>query len=286
MNDFHLPSQTHIGYAHLTTANLTRSLNFYADKMGFQQIGTDDEAVTLSADGQTPHILLTEHSDWKPKPARSTGLYHVAIRLPSRAALAQTFKQLVGFGYPFTGFSDHLVSEALYLNDPDGNGLELYRDRPRDEWQYVDNQVQMTLDALDAEKLLREAEDSAWHPIDTTTDIGHVHLHVADLKQAQAFYVDVLGFDLAVDWSIHGAIFVSAGGYHHHIGLNIWAGRQPQPPQTLGLRSFTINVPDAATLDQVRERLQQAAVTVEEQADHRLWVRDPVGNALLLVYQN
>ncbi|MBA3869875.1 MAG: VOC family protein [Anaerolineae bacterium] len=282
MNDFRLPAQTHIGYAHLNTANLARSLSFYADKMGFQQIGHDGDTVTLSADGHTPHILLTEQPTWKPKP-RSTGLYHVAIRLPNRESLARVFKRLVSFSYPFGGFSDHLVSEALYLNDPDGNGLELYCDRPRDEWQYVDGQVQMSLGALDVDKLLREADDTPWTAIDPATDIGHVHLHIADLQQAKAFYADLLGFELSVDWTGQGVIFVAAGGYHHHIGLNIWGGQQPQPPETLGLRSFSINVPDADTLNQLCERLHAAAVKVEKQVDDSLLVHDPVGNAVMLV---
>jgi catechol 2,3-dioxygenase len=286
MNDFCLPPQTHIGYAHLTTANLARSLNFYTDKLGFQQIGHSDDVVTLSADGHTPHILLTEHPDWKAKPARSTGLYHVAIRLPNRQALARTFKRLVNVKYPFGGFSDHLVSEALYLNDPDGNGLELYRDRPRDEWKYVDGRVQMSLEALDFEKLLGEADDTAWTGIDPATDIGHIHLHIADLEQAKAFYVDLLGFELSVDWKSQGVIFVAAGGYHHHIGLNIWGGTQPQPPQTLGLQCFSINVPDAATLDHLCERLHAAAVKVEKQADDSLLIHDPVGNALVLTHKS
>jgi len=207
----------------------------------------------------------------------------VAIRLPSRESLARTFKRLVDLRYPFGGFSDHLVSEALYLNDPDGNGLELYRDRPRSEWKYNGDQVQMTLEALDVEKLLHEADDQPYEAIDPATDIGHVHLHIADLKQAKAFYVDVLGWEISVDWTGQGVIFVAAGGYHHHIGLNIWAGSNPQPPQTLGLRSFTMNVPDAETLQQVRQQLDEAAITVEEQADHSLLTYDPVGNAILIV---
>ena len=286
MNNFRLPAQTHIGYAHLLTANLARSLDFYGEKMGFKQIGKEGDTVTLSADGHTPHILLTEHKDWKPKPSRSTGLYHVAIRLPSRAALSRLFARLVSFRYPFGGFSDHAVSEALYLNDPDGNGLELYRDRPRDQWKYEGTQVQMTTVALDVEKLLREADDAPWTGIDPATDIGHVHLHVANLKQAEAFYIDLLGMDMASDWSGHGAIFVSAGGYHHHIGLNVWAGQQPQPAHTLGLQTFTLTVPDATALAELRERFTQAAVTVEEQADHSLVVHDPVGNVITLVNSN
>jgi catechol 2,3-dioxygenase len=286
MNDFCLPPQTHIGYAHLTTANLARSLTFYADKLGFQQIGNTDDAVTLSANGHTPHILLTEHPDWKAKPARSTGLYHVAIRLPNRQLLARTFKHLVSVKYPFSGFSDHLVSEALYLNDPDGNGLEFYSDRPRDQWKYVDGRVQMSLEALDIESLRREADDSAWTGIDPATDIGHVHLSIPDLEQARAFYVDLMGFKLAVDWSSQGAIFVAAGDYHHHVGLNIWGGTQPQPPQTLGLESFSVVVPDTATLDHLCERFHAAAVKVEKQAEGGLLVRDPFGNAIVLTNKN
>jgi catechol 2,3-dioxygenase len=286
MNDFHLPPQTHIGYANLYTANLARALDFYGDKMGFQQIGSDDDTVMLSADGHTPHILLTERKGWKAKPARSTGLYHVAILLPGRAALARLFKRLVSLRYPFGGFSDHAVSEALYLNDPDGNGLELYRDRPREQWKYIGNQVYITTEALDVEKLLKEGDDSNWTGIDPAAIIGHVHVHVADLEQARAFYMDVLGLELAADLSNQGVMFVAAGGYHHHIGFNIWAGQQRQPPQTLGLRLFTLNVPDAETLDQLRERLYSAAVTVEAQPDHSLLVHDPVGNAIKLVKDN
>lgn len=283
MNDFHLPPQTHVGYANLYTANLTRSLEFYVDKMGFQRICSDDDAVALSADGHTAHILLTERKSWKPKPTRSTGLYHVAILLPSRLMLARLFKHLVNLRCPFGGFSDHLVSEALYLDDPDGNGLELYRDRPSSEWQYVNAQVQIGTEPLDVTKLLNEGDDSDWKGIDASTKIGHVHLHVADLAQAKTFYTDLLGLPVSIDYSSNGAMFVAAGDYHHHIGFNIWAGTHLQPPQTLGLREFSLVVPDLGTLDSVRERFNQAGITVEAGSDHSLLVHDPVGNAVRLV---
>jgi len=283
MNNFRLPPQTHIGYANLYTANLTRSLDFYVGKMGFHQIGSADDTVTLSADGHTAHILLTERKGWKPKPTRSTGLYHVAILLPSRASLARLFKRLVNLRYPFGGFSDHLVSEALYLDDPDGNGLELYRDRPRNEWRYVNGQVQIGTEPLDVTKLLSEGDDSGWSGVDAATKIGHVHLHVADLAQAKTFYADLLGLPVSIDYSVNGAMFVAAGYYHHHIGFNIWAGTQPQPPQTLGLREFSLVVPDTGTLDSVRERFDQAGVRVESQPNHSLLVHDSVGNAVRLV---
>lgn len=283
MTAFHLPAQTHIGYAHLYTADLSQSLDFYETKVGFQRLQAEADAVVLSADGRTPHLKLTEHRDWQPKPQRSTGLYHVAIRLPSRQALANLFSRLVAFQVPFGGFSDHAVSEALYLDDPDGNGLELYRDRPRSEWQYNGTQVHMTTVALDVGKLLSEAENTAWNGLDTGTDIGHVHLHVADLKQAKAFYVDLLGLDIASDWSGHGALFVSAGGYHHHLGLNIWAGQQRQPAKTLGLRHFSLQIPDASAFAELRQRLAAANVQMEPQPDDSLIVYDQVGNATRLI---
>lgn len=286
MNNFQLPAQTHIGYAHLYTADLSRSLDFYGEKMGFQRLADEDGTAVLSSDGSTPHLKLTEHRDWLPKPQRSTGLYHVAIRLPSRQALSNVFSRLVAYKYTFGGFSDHLVSEALYLDDPDGNGLELYRDRPREDWTYTGKQVKMSTLPLDVEKLLREAESTPWTGIDKGTDIGHVHLHIADLKQARAFYVDLLGLDVASDWSAHGALFVSAGGYHHHIGLNIWAGQQRQPSGTLGLREFTLNIPEQTAFEQLHSRLNEAGVKVEAQPDNSLLIHDQVGNATRLVNSN
>lgn len=282
MAAFRLPAVTHIGFAHLYTADRQRALDFYGEQMGFKVTRQEGDVTTLSADGATPHILLTERKGWKPKPARSTGLYHVAIRLPDRNQLARLFRRLLTFRYPFGGFSDHAVSEALYLNDPDGNGLELYRDRPRDQWTRVGDQVQMTTAPLDVENLLAEADDFTWTGIDPATDIGHVHLHVSDLSGAKAFYVGVLGMDVAADWSDHGALFVSAGGYHHHIGLNIWAGSQRQPAGTLGLRSYSLQLPDEASREMLAGRLAEAGYTPEPQDDGSLLVHDMDGNAIEL----
>ncbi len=277
-----LPATTHIGQAHLTTADLKRSLAFYHEALGFHVISQADGDVTLSADGHTVHLRLSEHPGWQLKP-RSTGLYHVAIRLPNRAQLGRVFLRLVQRRYPFGGFSDHAVSEALYLNDPDGNGLELYRDRPREQWVIRDGQVQMTTEPLDVDDLLAEADDAPWRGIDPATDIGHVHLHVSDLGRARVFYGEVLGLAVAADWSGHGALFMSAGGYHHHLGLNIWAGSRRQPPQTLGLESFSLVVPDQMALEAARERIAQAGVEAETSADGALRVTDDDGNRVDLV---
>ncbi|MBL8156953.1 MAG: VOC family protein [Anaerolineae bacterium] len=277
-----LPQDTHIGSAHLRTADLRRSLAFYSDLIGFGLLSREDGAAVLSADGQTPHLRLSEHPGWLPKPHRSVGLYHVAIRLPNRVALAGLFRRMVEARVPFGGFSDHAVSEALYLDDPDGNGLELYRDRPRDQWPRLGDRIQMTTEALDVHQLLAEGE-SAWTGLHPQTDIGHVHLHVSSLEKARAFYGDILGLDMMADWSGHGAIFMAAGGYHHHLGLNIWAGSQPQPPQTLGLEAFSLVIPDRAAWTRLGDSLRAAQRPLSQPDERSLITCDQDGNSVELV---
>jgi catechol 2,3-dioxygenase len=266
--DWRLPDATHIGYAHLSVAHLDRALDFYGRQLGLHQIARDGDTVTLSANDQ-PHIILTEKPGGKARPGRAIGLYHVAIRLPNRVALARLFARLIEQRYPFGGFSDHAVSEALYLSDPDGNGLELYTDRPRDQWPRQGDQIAMTTQTLDVDDLLDQLskDSSAWQGIDPGTDIGHVHLHVSSLERAHAFYVDTLGMDLVADWRSHGALFVSAGGYHHHLGLNIWAGSARPPAEAVGLLAYSLVLPDASAVEALRARLMGQGHTVEPAAD-------------------
>lgn len=284
MTKFQLPAATHIGNAHFIVADMERALDFYVQQLGFSELSREGSTVVLSADHVASHIELTEKKGAGPKPSRSTGLYHVAIRFPDRTALARAFSRLALLRYPFGGFSDHAVSEALYLSDPDGNGLEMYVDRPRDTWKFQDGQVQMTTEPLDVDDLLAQADKdpSPYTGVHPQTGIGHVHLHVSDLQKARAFYVDLLGLDIASDWSGHGAIFVSAGGYHHHIGLNIWAGKVPPPPNVVGLKSFQLVIPDQAALDEVVARLQGAGVTVERLPSGAVLTHDYDGNAVEL----
>jgi catechol 2,3-dioxygenase len=285
MNTFQLPADARVGSTHFIVADMDRALEFYAGRLGFHELSREDSQVTLSADQVTPHILLTERQDAQPKPSRSTGLYHVAIRFPDRISLARAFQRLVSTRWPFGGFSDHAVSEALYLADADGNGLEMYRDRPREEWRIVNGQIHMTTEPLDVDDLLAQAEldPSPWNGVDPGTDIGHVHLHVSDLGKAKAFYHDLIGLDVAFDMSSHGALFMSAGGYHHHLGLNTWAGRTPPPANAVGLRSWQFVIPDAGVLEQVVGRLKNAGVTVEQLPDGGALVRDDDHNAVALV---
>ncbi len=284
MSEFQLAADTHIGYARLRVADLNRSLGFYRDQLGLTEIRRDGDTSYLSADGSEPAIIiLTEDPDAPPKPRRSTGLYHVAIRLPSRKALAETFRQLVVKQVPFSGFSDHLVSEALYLPDPDDNGLELYRDRPREEWRMSNGAVAMDTLPLDLDDLLGEAGDEPYTGIDPATDIGHIHLHVSSLPRAEAFYVDLLGFD-AMQRSYPGALFVAAGGYHHHIGLNTWAGTTPPPADAIGLVAYSVVIPGAEAFAGVVERANEAGIPVTSR-DGRTFVSDQDGNSIELVQE-
>jgi catechol 2,3-dioxygenase len=268
MTDYRLPDATQIGAVSLKVKDLDRALAFYRDLLGFRDIERQDGSARLSATGTPPaHVHLSANPDARPKPRRTTGLYHVAIRLPDRRALARVLLRLIAAQWPLQGAADHLVSEAVYLADPDGNGLELYRDRPRDQWRWYGDQIAMATDPLDADDLLAQADDAPWDGIDPGTDIGHVHLQVSDLARAEAFYGDLLGFAV-MQRSYPGALFVAAGGYHHHLGLNIWAGRgaPPPPPDAVGLEAFAVALPDAGSVEALVARLRDRGVAVEESA--------------------
>ncbi|GHO98205.1 catechol-2,3-dioxygenase [Reticulibacter mediterranei] len=283
-----LHSGTYIGSAALTIADLQRSIEFYTRVIGFTVLmQTEQTAVlgTLANGEQKPLLTLVLQSTAKPQPARSTGLYHIAVLLPSRADLSLFVLRLATSGYPLSGVADHLVSEALYLSDPDGNGLEVYRDRPRETWQWHNGLVQMATDPLDVEALLTEGQELAagenWHKAPAGTTIGHMHLRVGDIEQARHFYADLLGFDVVQH--LPGALFVSAGGYHHHLGLNIWQSRNaPRPPaDSAGLRLFTIELPDAEGLAQLQQRLRTAQWPFEHH-EGEIVVRDPWENPVLV----
>ena len=248
-----LPADAHIGQVSLTVRDLERSKRFYTDILGFEASGN-----RLSPPGGRVLIELHENTSAIPKPRRSTGLFHFAILVPSRAALGRSLRRLIEQRYPLTGASDHLVSEALYLDDPDGLGIEIYRDRPRDSWEHLPNgQIAMATDPLDLDGVHDEpGAETPWKGLEAATVMGHVHLHVPHLDSAETFYCGRIGFEPVVR-GYPGALFVSAGGYHHHLGLNTWTGvgAPPPPENAVGLRAFTIestsiqpeNVHDAAT---------------------------------------
>ncbi|HVQ40577.1 MAG TPA: VOC family protein [Vicinamibacterales bacterium] len=286
--------ETSIGAVHLTIANLDRSLRFYIDRLGFQLRARQEGMAALGAGGDDL-VVLYEAPEAKAAP-RTAGLYHFAILVPSRIDLARALRQLAMMQTPMQGFSDHLVSEAIYLADPDGNGIEVYRDRPRAEWQYVDGRLRMATDPLDVEALLREADrdahgaDRAGETMPATvlpagTRIGHMHLHASFLEDAEEFYTRALGLDVTARYG-GSATFMSAGGYHHHVAANTWAGvGAPQPPRgAIGLRHFELRVPDRAARDSAGESLQRAGVSVSSEGE-ALLVEDPSGHVIAVTPQ-
>jgi catechol 2,3-dioxygenase len=273
-----IDAATHIGAVHLTIRDLDRSIRFYEAHLGFSLHRRDDRTAWLGAGG--PDLLVLSQCDKAPRVRGTTGLYHFAILVPSRADLARALRRLVETETVMQGAADHLVSEALYLADGDGNGIEIYRDRPRAEWPFVNGQLRMAADPVDFDGLLAEPGGMGGGGLARGTVIGHVHLHVARLDEAQHFYVDVLGFELMQRYG-PSALFVSAGGYHHHIGLNTWAGvgAPPPPPGAIGLQHFDVVLPNEAAVAAIADRVAEAGIPTEP-VDLGLLVHDPANNAI------
>ncbi len=276
---------TSMGTVRLTVSDLSRSRDYYERAVGLTATELDDGSVGLGIPGAARPLVELRGDPAAPRRnRRATGLFHLAVLLPSRADLALALVRLADAQAPLDGASDHLVSEALYLSDPDGNGIEIYRDRPREEWPRANGTIAMDTLPLDLENVIGELADPEVRQaaVPTGTRIGHVHLQVSDLGQAESFYSGVLGFDVTVR-GYPGALFVSAGGYHHHLGLNTWrsAGAGPPAPGSIGLRSFEIVLPDDRELSRVLDRVGKAGIAAEHDGDGSL-IRDPSGNHVLL----
>lgn len=277
---------TEIGLLSLTVADLARSIAFYSQALGFEVLHHDASDATLGAAG-TPLLLLTEQADATPWPHDRygyTGLYHFAILMPTRADLGRWLRHWLELGFPLPGQGDHLVSEALYLSDPDGNGIEIYQDRPREQWMRVNGQIRMASDPVDIRGLLSDGDATGqpWTGLPTGTKLGHMHLQIGDVDLAEAFYHGVLGFDLI--FRMPSALFLSAGGYHHHIGMNIWHSKDaPSAPSgTAGLRFFTVVLPSEEALQSVLSRVSKAGVAYARSGD-TVVLQDPWNNTILLV---
>jgi catechol 2,3-dioxygenase len=278
-------SDTAMGTVTLTVSDMSRSRVFYERVLGLRSYERPDGSVAFGPTEANALVELWADSSAPPLDRRRTGLYHLAILVPSRLDLALALVRLIQTRWPLDGASDHLVSEALYLSDPDGNGIEIYRDRPRADWRYANGQLEMATLPLDLDDLMREldATDGIQVHAPSGTRIGHVHLQVAGLDEAERFYSGVLGFDVVVR-GYPGALFVSAGGYHHHVGLNTWhsAGAPTPDPGAIGLRSFAVALPNLAELERVRDRLSAAGIEAQALPAGGFSVRDPSGNLVVL----
>ncbi|HTI32888.1 MAG TPA: VOC family protein [Miltoncostaea sp.] len=268
----------------LRVGDVDRMTAFYVRAIGLHVLGRSGSEVLLGTPDGTVLVELEADPDAPARPARSTGLFHQAILVPTRADLGVALRRVLDAGWGFTGASDHLVSEALYLDDPEGNGIELYRDRPRDEWRRdAAGELEMATLAMDVDGVIGAvSEGTPDEGMPDGTVMGHVHLQVADVPATERHYADGLGWDVTVR-SYPGALFVSAGGYHHHLGLNTWGtrGASPPPPGAHGLVRYRVVVPTAADLRALGERLDAAGVEAEGR-DGGLEVVDPSGNTALV----
>ena len=243
MDPRRLPPDARLGAVHLRVCDLPRQVAFYEDVLGFQLLAEDGATAALGTTDGRPLVVLHGEPTAPSRPQGTTGLFHLALRLPSRADLGALVRRVQNAGHPFDGFADHNVSEAAYLTDPEGNGIELYADRSPEGWRGVDGEVFMTTEPLDVPGLLVAASAPAPR-LPARTTVGHIHLRVSSLVDAESFYVDRLGFEVMTR-SFPGALFTAAGGYHHHVGLNVWGGPgAPKPPDgSLGLVYFEVVVP-------------------------------------------
>ncbi len=277
-----LSSSTTVGAVHLTVAQLERSLAYYREAVGLEILDQGHGRASLGVGGQEL-LGLVEEAGARPAVGHS-GLYHFALLLPERVDLARWLTHATRERVSLVGLSDHFVSEALYLSDPDCHGIEIYWDRPREVWE---GQVasRMTTLPLDVESLLGELEDpraEVFAGLPAGARMGHVHLKVTRISQTLDFYRDVLGFAVMAQLGAHAA-FLSAGGYHHHVGANTWesADVMAPAPGAAALRHATIVLPDDAERDRVLERVQHSGQTPQESPDGPM-IRDPSGIALLL----
>jgi len=283
---YRLPAETRLGPVRLQIADLARSLDYYERVLGFRVVERGSDRAFLAAHGDDNIVIeLRERRDARPVPRRGRlGLYHFAILLPDRAALGRFLAHLAELGQ-YAGMSDHFVSEALYLTDPDGLGIEVYADRPRSQWKHQDRQLTMATNPLDAPDLIAAANGEPWTGMPAGTVVGHVHLYVSDIDQAAAFYHDGLGLDKMV-WNYPGALFMSAGGYHHHLGTNTWAAGAPRAEDDdARLLEWTVLVPSSRDAADAAGSIAAAGYPVEvsKEGESESWVAtDPWGTSLRL----
>lgn len=272
---FRLPDATTVGPVHLLVSDLGRSLDYYTQIIGFDAERKGDHSAVLTARGDYRPLAILHTRPGIARAQRGAfGLYHFAILLPDRSALGRFAAHLAARNIR-VGMADHLVSEALYLSDPDELGIEVYADRPREAWRYRDRELAMTTDQLDISGVIAAGQGRAWDGLPPGTTIGHVHLHVGDLGEAEAFYHRALGFDKTV-WSYPGALFMSAGGYHHHLGTNVWSPGPAPGADRARLLEWELVVPSSDDVVSAARSLRDAGCTIDD-TEHGVRVADPWG---------
>ncbi len=274
-----LHAATRMGTVRLNVHDLAREVDYY-QRLGLQIHQRTQASVHLGA-GAEDLLVLTERPH-APSGASKSGLYHFALLVPSRVDLGRVLRHIADKRIALGGYSDHAVSEALYLSDPEGNGIEIYRDRPRSEWEFRNGTMHITSQPLDVQAVLAAAENApAWDGFPQDTVMGHVHLQVGDLRLAEQFYTEIIGFDPIMRYGSQAA-FVSAGGYHHHLGMNTWAGRlAPRTGDELGLDEFGLVLPTREALAEVADRLRGTGLTFQQE-EATLFGQDPLGINLRL----
>jgi catechol 2,3-dioxygenase len=282
---FRLPEATRLGPVRLQVADLGRSLAFYEGILGLSTRERHASYAALGAAGDArPLVELQAHTAARAmRPRARLGLYHFAILVPDRAALGRFARHADEAGVRL-GAGDHLVSEAFYLSDPDGLGIEVYADRPRDTWRRLGRELMLSTDPVDVDGVLAAAGDTPWIGMPEDTVIGHVHLQVGDLAAAAAFYSEGLGLD-RITWRYPGALFMGAGGYHHHLGTNTWAGPSARPPERdeARLLAWTLELPTRGAVAAVERSLALAGHGVDRTAPDEIVAHDPWGTAVRIV---
>lgn len=288
-----IAAETGVGAVHLAVTDGERAEEFYRDLVGLTELSRDGETISFGVPGRELVVLHPGASG--PVVPRRTGLYHLAILVPSRRELARVIARLTSRRFPNSP-TDHVMTKSDYLWDPDGNGIEIYTETPEDGvWTFTDGgfaardtegNLRSGRDPIDLERLFAELgpEDDLTAPMPQETKMGHVHLHVRDVDEAVGFYSELMGFDVMGMSREIGMAFVSAGGYHHHLGLNTWAGEGASPPPsgTAGLRFFTVELPTEGDLEWCLARLEAGGVEVASHGDGGRFVSDPSGNRVRL----
>ncbi|WP_137791638.1 VOC family protein [Bacillus sp. E(2018)] len=275
--------KTHIGSVTLKVRNLEKLAAFYTETIGLEILSKGETSVTLTADGKTPLIILEGNPVLHQRPMKSAGLYHLALLVPSRTDLANVLSHFIETNTHLLGASNHRFSEAIYLQDPENNGIEIYRDVDREDWRRDERgKLPAVSEPLDVQSLLAERDTKTWSRLPENTVMGHVHLNVLNIAEAETFYMNILGFEEQTRIGDH-ALFISAGGYHHHIAVNIWNGRDGDSNRddVTGLLHYEIIVPSLLEVKKVLSALEREQVPYHIESETIL-LKDPSGNGIVI----